>query len=93
MVYAANRQQLPQLREGIKRLRTYCEALRRDPDSVALIARPGNAYEVNAETHAIHQELGIDHIILDTVIMSPDMGELTDKMSHWAETLGLQPRA
>jgi probable F420-dependent oxidoreductase len=81
-----------ELRDGIGRLRRYCEARDRDPDSVTLMARPGNVYEVDAETHAIHQELGIDHIILDTVIMSPDMSELVEKMHSWAELLGLTRR-
>jgi probable F420-dependent oxidoreductase len=83
---------IDQLRDGIRRLRTYCEARGRDPDSVALMARPGNVYEVNAQTHAIHQELGIDHVILDTVIMSSDMSELVDKMHGWAELIGLHSR-
>ena len=81
------------LRSGIARLRAYCEARGRDPSSVSVMARPGNVYEVNAETHAVHQELGVEHVILDTVIMSPDMSELVDKMSRWAEVLGLTPRA
>ena len=56
------------------------------------MARPGNIYDVDAETHAIHQELGIDHIILDTVIMSVDMSELVEKMHAWAEIIGLTAR-
>jgi probable F420-dependent oxidoreductase len=84
---------LDQLRDGIQRLRTYCQERGRDPASLTLMVRPGNVYEVNAETHAIHQKLGVEHVILDTVIMSPDMSELVDKMSRWAEVIGLQPRA
>jgi probable F420-dependent oxidoreductase len=82
---------IKQLRDGITRLRRYCEARGRDPESVTLMARPGNVYDVDAEAHAIHQELGIDHVILDTVIMGPDMSELVDKMSRWAEVIGLRP--
>ena len=83
---------LADLRSGITRLRELCDARVRDPASISIMARPGNVYQVNAETHAVHQELGVDHVILDTVIMSPDMSELIEKMSKWAEVIGLEAR-
>jgi len=82
-----------QLRDGIRKLREFSEAVDRDPASVKIMARPGNVYAVDAETHAIHQELGVDHIILDTVIMSPDQSELVEQMHRWADVIGLTPRA
>jgi probable F420-dependent oxidoreductase len=84
---------IDELRNGIQRLRQYCLEGGRDPDSVTLMARPGNIYHVDARTHAIHEELGIDHVILDTVIMSDDMSELVEKMHGWAEVIGLKSRS
>jgi probable F420-dependent oxidoreductase len=83
---------IDQLRDGIGRLRLYCEEQGRDPTSVEVMVRPGNVYEVNPETHAVHQELGVSHVVLDTVIMSADMSELLEKMTYWAEVIGLQRR-
>jgi probable F420-dependent oxidoreductase len=82
-----------QLRDGIRKLRQYAVEADRDPDSVTIMARPGNVYAVDATTHAIHQELGVGHIILDTVIMSADQAELIDQMHGWADVIGLTPRA
>jgi probable F420-dependent oxidoreductase len=81
-----------QLRAGIQKLRAYCEAAGRDPATVTIMARPGNVYAVDAETHAIHQELGVGHVILDTVIMSADQSNLVEQMHRWSEVIGLTPR-
>jgi probable F420-dependent oxidoreductase len=86
---------LAQLEEGIKKLRQYCEEYGRDPESVSVFARPGDNYEINAESHARHLELGIDHLIVDTPIKQedPELKLLRERMERVAEICGLTPRS
>jgi len=86
---------LEQLGDGIKKLRQYCEQNNRDPDSVLVIARPGDTYEINADTQAQHEALGVDHLIMDTPIKEEDLQlkTLREHMERVAEICGLQPRS
>ena len=63
---------LAALEHGLGRLHRYCEAEGRDPDSLSVVVRPGDTYEVNEEAHARHLELGVDHLVIDTPIKEPD---------------------
>lgn len=86
---------LEQLEEGIRKVRQYCEEYQRDPDSVLIIARPGDNYKINAETQARHVELGIDHLIVDSPVKfneDPSLKTLREQMEQVAEVCGLQPR-
>ena len=62
------------LEEGLGRLRRYCEAEGRDPDSLSIIVRPGDTYEVDKTVHACQVELGVDHLVIDTPIKEPGPG-------------------
>ncbi|MFN8453265.1 MAG: hypothetical protein U0401_01105 [Anaerolineae bacterium] len=53
-------------------MRHYCDQFGRDFNSVQIIARPGDKYDITPETHARHQELGIDHLVVDTTIKQED---------------------
>ena len=65
---------LDALEEGLGRLRRYCETEGRDPDSLSIIVRPGDTYEVDEAAHARHVALGVDHLVIDTPIKEPDPG-------------------
>lgn len=82
---------LDQLATGLQKLRTYCERFGRDPGSLSVIARPGDNYEINDQTHARHVELGIDHLIVDTPIkeVDPDLSILRAQMARVAKICGL----
>jgi hypothetical protein len=43
--------------------------------------------------HAIQQELGVNHVTLDTQVSSDDQSEFIDALHRWAEITGLKPRA
>lgn len=85
---------LEQLEEGIKKLRLYCDQFGRDFNSVQIIARPGDKYDITPETHARHQELGIHHLVVDTTIKQedPDLKLLREKMERAAQVCGLKGR-
>jgi probable F420-dependent oxidoreductase len=80
-----------QLRDEIKQLRVECERNGRGP--VEVIVQSGRAYQLSPEMHAIHQELGVDHVILDTQVSSDDQSEFVETMHRWAEITGLKTRA
>lgn len=84
---------LEQLAGGLARLRDICEQEGRDFDSLVLVARPGDTYEITPETHARHLELGVDRLIVDTPIQEddPDLSILTGKMERIASICGLEP--
>ncbi len=86
---------LEQLKKGLGKLKGFCEQIGRDYDSLPVIARPGNTYPINAETHARHVELGIDHLVMDTPIKEddPDLRILRHVMERVADICGLTPRA
>jgi probable F420-dependent oxidoreductase len=79
-----------QLREEITQLRAECE--RSGRGWVEVIVQSGRAYQQSPEMHVIHQELGVDHVILDTQVSSDDQSEFIEAMHRWAEITGLQPR-
>lgn len=85
---------LEQLEAGVKKLRQYCEEAGRDPESVMVIARPGDKYDITAEAQAKHVELGVDHLVVDTTIKQEDPGLslLREKMELAAQVCGLRPR-
>lgn len=86
---------LGQLEDGIDKLKQYCEASQRDPNSVLIIARPGDNYRIDAESQARHIELGVDHLIMDSPVKfneDPGFKTLREQMEHVAEICGLQPR-
>lgn len=78
-----------QLRQEIAQLRAECQ--RRGRASVEVIVQSGRAYQLSPEIHAIHQELGVDHVILDTHVAGDDQSEFVEAMHHWAEITGLRP--
>lgn len=85
---------LDQLEAGLKKLRQYCDEYGRDYNSLTIIARPGNTYEITPEAQARHEELGVHHLIVDTPIkdVDPDLKLLRAQMERSAEICGLQPR-
>lgn len=86
---------LGQLEEGIHKLKHYCEASQRDPNSVLIIARPGDNYRIDAESQARHVELRVDHLIVDSPVKfneDPGFKTLREQMERVAEICGLQPR-
>lgn len=80
------------LDEGIRKIKDYCNEYRRDPDSIVIVARPGPVYEINAETLARYQELGIEHVIIDPPLTGPDLAACQAEMERVAELAGLEPR-
>jgi probable F420-dependent oxidoreductase len=86
---------LEQLAAGLKKLRQYCEEYGRDPESLSIIARPGDNYEINAETQARHMELGVNHLVVDTPIkeVDPDLELLRAQMERVANVCGLTARS
>lgn len=86
---------LEKLAEGITKLKQYCQEYGRDPDSVLIIARPGDTYEINAESQARHVELGVNHLVVDTPIKQEDPGLkiLRAQMERVAKVCGLTPRS
>ncbi len=86
---------LEQLEGGIEKLKAYCDEENRDFDSVPIMARPGNTYAIDAETHGRHVELGIDHLVMDTPVKEedPDLRILREAMERVADICGLTPRA
>lgn len=85
---------LEQLEEGIKKLRLYCDQFGRDFNSVQIIARPGDKYDITPETQARHVELGVHHLVVDTTIKQedPDLKLLREKMERAAQVCGLKAR-
>jgi probable F420-dependent oxidoreductase len=85
---------LEELEAGLDNLREKCAESERDFDSVTVVARPGNTYEITRETQARHAELGIDHLIVDMPIADPDpkLTGLREKMERVAEICDLSPR-
>jgi probable F420-dependent oxidoreductase len=83
---------LEQLSEGVGKLRRFCEEAGRDPASVLVIARPGKIYPINAETQARHQELGVQHVVIDPPLDGPDLGPFRAEMERVAQLCDLKPR-
>lgn len=82
------------LAEGMEKLRQYCGEFGRDPKTVPIVARPGNIYAVDHETHARHLELGVTHLVADTPIKQedPDLKLLRGEMERIAGVCGLKRR-
>jgi hypothetical protein len=59
-----------------------------------IFARPGDTYDITAETQARHVALGVDHLIVDTPIkeVDPELKLLRLQMERVAAICGLQPR-
>lgn len=85
---------LEKLGEGLQKLRAYCQQSGRDPDDVLVFARPGETYPIQADTQAQHEELGVDHLIVDTPIKQEDPGLkiLRERMERIAEVCRLRRR-
>jgi probable F420-dependent oxidoreductase len=85
---------LDQLRDGLATLRQYCVEFGRDVSSIPVVARPGNTYPVNAESHARHLELGVTHLVADTPIQQddPKLEILRAEMERIADVCGLKRR-
>lgn len=83
------------LAAGISRLRSFCAAYGRDPKGIEIVARPGNTYVVDAESHARHIELGVTHLVADTPIhqSDPDLSILRGEMERIAGVTGLTRRS
>jgi probable F420-dependent oxidoreductase len=86
---------LKQLEAGLNKLRQYCREFDRDPESLLIIARPGDTYDITAETQARHAALGVDHLIVDTPIkeVDPELKLLRLQMERVAAICGLRPRS
>jgi probable F420-dependent oxidoreductase len=83
---------LEQLAEGVGKLRRFCEEAGRDPNTLSVIARPGKVYPINAETQARHQELGIQHVVIDPPLDGPGLSAFRTEMERIAKLCSLQPR-
>jgi probable F420-dependent oxidoreductase len=83
---------LEQLAEGVGKLHRFCQEAGRDPASVLIIARPGRVYPINAETQAQHEELGIQHVVIDPPLDGPDLSNFRAEMERVAKLCGLEPR-
>ncbi|MBE7554916.1 MAG: TIGR03619 family F420-dependent LLM class oxidoreductase [Anaerolineales bacterium] len=84
---------LEQLAEGMGKLRRFCQEAGRDPASVLVIARPGRVYPINAETQARHEDLGIQHLVIDPPLDGPDLSNFRAEMERVAGLCGLEPRS
>jgi probable F420-dependent oxidoreductase len=80
------------LRAGVRKIRTYCEQSRRDPDNVSIVIRPGNQYKVDAEHLDAHRSLGIMHWIVDDPTRDPTFNALHEEMQRVAELCKLPAR-
>ena len=85
---------LEALGRGLSRLRAHCERAGRDPESLSIVVRPGDTYEIDEETHARHLELGVGHLVIDTPIKEPDPGlsRLRARMERVASICGAGAR-
>ena len=85
---------LTALEVGLDSLRGHCEQTGREFESLTIVARPGDTYDVTPETHARHVELGVHHLIVDTPIkeVDRDLSILRAKMERVAEICGLRSR-
>jgi probable F420-dependent oxidoreductase len=85
---------LEQLKDGLAKLRGYCDEFKRDPAIIPIVARPGNTYPVNAESHARHVELGVTHLVADTPIQQedPNLEILRGEMERIAQVCSLTRR-
>lgn len=83
---------LQQLSDGIRKLRQYCAEAGRDPDGVLIVARPGDTYDITAETHEQHVALGVDHLVVDTPIKQedPHLQHLRERMERISDLLHLR---
>ncbi|MCL4300304.1 MAG: TIGR03619 family F420-dependent LLM class oxidoreductase [Anaerolineae bacterium] len=84
---------LEQLAEGVGKLRRFCQEAGRDPASVLVIARSGRVYPINAETQARHQELGVQHVVIDPPLDGPDLSNFRAEMERVADLCRLEPRS
>lgn len=85
---------LEALAEGLEKLRGFCAEYNRDPRTVPIVARPGNTYVVDKDSHARHLELGVTHLVADTPIKQedPDLALLRGEMERIADVCGLKRR-
>ncbi len=86
---------IDQLTEGLAKLARFCEEYGRDPKSILVVARPGNTYGIDDETHAKHVELGVQHLVFDTPIKQedPTLEILRGEMERVAKVCGLTRRS
>ena len=87
-----NMQRNIEYRHQFSQHRVRAECQRNGRGSVEVIVQSGRAYQLSPEMHALHQELGVDHVILDTQVSSNDQSEFIEAMHHWAEITGLRAR-
>ena len=85
---------LEQLEAGLTTLRHYCTEFGRAFTSIPIVARPGNTYPVDAESHARHLDLGVTHLVADTPIQQedPKLDILRHEMARIARVCGLKHR-
>jgi len=81
------------LAAGLDRLQDFCQAYGRDMSSLTIIARPGQVYPLNAETHAQHIQLGIDQVVVDPPLAGPTLEACRAEMERVAGVCGLRARA
>ena len=83
-----------QLRDGLAKLRAYCDEFGRDAKTIPIVARPGNIYAVDDEAHAAHVALGVTHLVADTPIKQedPTLEILRGEMERIARVCQLSPR-
>jgi probable F420-dependent oxidoreductase len=83
---------LEELRAGVRRLREACRDAGRSPESLLVVARPGNTYPLTEEVHAAHLEIGVTHYVADTPIKDRSMEGLREEMERVARICGLRRR-
>ncbi len=83
---------MEQLAAGVHKLRQFAAEAGRDPASLLVIARPGKMYSINAETHRQHQELGIQHVVVDPPLSGAGLADFRAEMERIAEVCELSAR-
>jgi probable F420-dependent oxidoreductase len=76
-----------ELEAGVADIRRHCETIGRDPQEVAVIARPGPSrkYELTAESQQWHRELGVELVIVDPPSQDSRLRDFQEEMERVAE--------
>ncbi|MBM3450345.1 MAG: TIGR03619 family F420-dependent LLM class oxidoreductase [Armatimonadetes bacterium] len=84
--------QIPSFREGLAKLRRYCEEYGRNYDDLIIVARAGHEFKVTAEAIQEIRDLGAHHFIADTPIWDAKMDALRAEMERIANVCALKPK-
>lgn len=83
---------LSELREGINRLGVLCHKYDRDPETLTYVVRPHGAYPLDSSTREKHEELGIQHLVIDPPIGSQSLSDYREELERVAEVYDLVAR-